>query len=192
MLTIQNIALINDIVRLPKESLQEICADINLPTDGTVTELAESIWTIISTDLERQNRALEAYRNKVLCGKTSVTWYHLSTGGSLDGARQQIINNCGFNPFEEINIPPAEQLTSTPVLISAAPGTIESEYYLRFMYRSGVSRYFYGATMQLLPKSNVRTVYVNEATGCIEVRTDAKASGKFATSLARLINQETV
>lgn len=190
MLTIQNIALINDIVRLPKENLQEICADLNLPTDGSVTELAENIWTTISTDPERQNRALEPHRNKILCGKTSVTWYHLSAGGSLDGAKQQIINNCSFNPFEIVNIPPMEELTSTPVLISAASGATESEYFLRFMYKSGVSRHFHGARMELLPKSSVRTVYVNEATGCIEVRTDAKASGKFASSLARLINQE--
>lgn len=190
MLTIQNIALINDIVRLPKETLQEICTDLNLPTSGSVTELAENIWTTISTDIEGQNRALEAHRNRVLSGKTSATWYHLATGGTLEGAKQQIIQTCGFNPFETVNIPPAEELTSTPVLISAAPGTTEDDYYLRFMYKAGVSRHFHGARMELRPNSGVRTVYVNETTGCIEIRTDAKGSGKFATSLARLIQQE--
>lgn len=188
MLTIQNISLLNDIIRLPRESLQEISADLNLPTDCSVTEMAEKIWIGIYQNPELQNRVLDQHRHKILCGKTSVTWYSLPNG-ALNGAKQLIIENSGFNPFQVLNIPPADELTSTPVLISAAPGDSDAEYYLRFMYKSGVSRHFHGAQLDLRPNSGVKTVYVNEDTGCIEVRTDAKASGKFASNLASLIRQ---
>ncbi|CEP67907.1 Uncharacterized [Moorella glycerini] len=190
MLTIQNVALLNDIIQLPKDNLQEICTNLDLSRDGSSTDLAEKIWLAICDNREKQNRILEPYKNRILCGKTSITWFKLSPGGSLKGAKEKIIKNCGFNPFETINIPPPEELSGTPVLISGAIGANENEYYLRFIYKSGVSRLFYGAKLDLRPKSAVKTIYINEEKGCIEVRADGKAAGKFASSFARLINQE--
>lgn len=189
MLTVQNIALMNDIIHLSKESLQEISADLDLPTDCSTTELAERVWSTIKDDPQLQIRALESYRHAILGGKTSVTWYSLPDG-NLTGAKDLIIENCGFNPFETLRIPPAEELTSTPILICAAQGDSESEYFLRFMYKSGVTRHFHGTQMELRPNSSIKTIYVNEETGCIEIRTDAKSAGKFAGRLARLIRQQ--
>lgn len=190
MFTIQNVTLLNDIMRLPRESLHEISTDLNIPTDCPSSELAVRIWERLNGNGELQNRALEPYRNKVLCGKTSVTWYHLSEGATLQGAKRQILENCGFNPFETVQVPEPENLTSTPVLISAAPGEDENEYYLRFMHKSGMARNIFGTQMNVYPNTDVKTVYVKEAAGCIEVRTDARSAGKFATSLARLVRQQ--
>lgn len=191
MLTIPNIVLLNDIIRLPKEILQEVSADLGLDTEGTIPELAENIWDAINSDSGMQCTAFGPRSHKILCGKKiSVTWYRLFGGGSLVGIKNTIISNCGFDPFEKVNIPPVGELSSTPVLVSAALGENSNEYYLRYIYKSGVSKYFYGTSFELRPNYDVKTVYINEATGCIEVRTDSKSSGKFATSLARLTKQE--
>lgn len=177
-------------MRLPRDSIHEISTDLNIPTDGPSSELAVRIWESLNGNTGLQIRTLEPYKNKVLCGKISVTWYHLAEGATLQGAKQQIVETSGFNPFENINIPDPEELTSAPVLISAAPGENENEYYLRFMHKSGTARNIYGTRLQVLPNTDVKTIYINEETGCIEVRTDARNARRFADYFAHLIQQQ--
>ncbi len=189
MLTIPNIAIISDLVQLPKAMLQDICTNLNLPDDGSVAELSDKIWRRIEDSYTIQDQALEPCKQKILCGRTSVTWYHLDSGGDLSGTKELIINNLRFNPFKRIEIPIAENLQSQPVLISGSLIN-ESEYYLRFIYKSGMARHFYGNHMIMNPKSSTVTVYINENTGCIEVRSDPTTAKKVASSLAQLISQE--
>lgn len=189
MLTVQNIALISDLVRLPKDILRDVCTNINLPSEGTMEELAERIWSRISRDRHLQDDALEACKGRLFGGKTAICWYALDTDGELNGLKDLIVENLGYNPFEQQNFPHNDDITTTPILISGAPGDTEREYYLRFIHKTGVVRNFYGTEMTLRPKTSITTMYVNESTKCLEIRSDPKTADKVAKSFAALINQ---
>ncbi|CVK21916.1 hypothetical protein [Sporomusa sphaeroides] len=189
LLDIQNITHHSDLLKLSKNQLVEICTDMNLPTDGYRPELAFTIWEKIKGNTELQNEKLKAWKTRLLCGRTSVMWYQLDVGTSK-GIKETLIKQCGFNPFNYIKMPPKEELTSTPILISAANGDTESEYFLRFIYKSGVTKNIYGDEMQLIPSSSIVTVYVNEELNCFEVRSEPGTASKVARSFARLINRE--
>lgn len=188
MLTIQNIALIKDIVGLPKETLRLICTNAELPTEGTVNDLAYRIWETIREDSQAQIRVLESVANRILAGRTATTWYRSIEEGALRGAKQIIIENTTFNPFERVVLPPIENLTNEPVLIGAANGNTENQYYLRFIYKSGYVRDYY-RDVESRPITKICTVFINEEAGIVEVRAEPKVAKGIAESLFELIQQ---
>jgi hypothetical protein len=190
MNSLVDIVFLTDIVRLPKDTLKEICTDLNLENTGVSFELSTRVWEHIRQNHANRSHSLEKCKGKLLAGQTSITWYQLESEASLRGFTNTLQEACGFNPFERIRIPSIEDLTTEPVLIAGAKGPEEGQYYLRFMYKSGVKREYYGTEVSISPKSEITTVYVDEKTGLIEVRADAKKSDKVATAFARLINQQ--
>jgi len=186
MFSIPNICFLNDITGLPKEILKELCTDLNLPVEGSVNDLAVGIWQRIKDDQDLKRTTLDKCKDKLLCGKISVTWF--IPNKKIEGCKEFIIENSGFNPFENIRIPKIQDLTSTPVLICGAEGNEKGEYYLRFMYKSGISRNFYGFDMDLLPKSSISTVYINEREGIVEVRADTRKGREIVAQLEELMS----
>ncbi|WP_027937319.1 hypothetical protein [Anaeroarcus burkinensis] len=189
MLTIPNVVLRSDFAHLSKEDLRTICTELELTQTGSVDDLSGRIWDKIKDNKELQNTALDAHQSKLLCGKTAITWYNLQAGASLKGAKKLIIASLGRNPFEEKKIPSQSELTTDPVIIGATQGKTEHDYYLRFMYRSGVLTHSSGVESVLIPLSKIVTVYINEELGCIEVRANSKIAKIIAAKLAKLIEQ---
>jgi len=187
---IGDIVFLNDIIRLPKDTLQDICTDLTLDTDGTASDLANRLWEFIQKNRTKNNGALEKCENKLLAGKTSVTWFQLEDKSSLKGMRDQIVKENKFDPFKDIHLPTTMELTTDPVLFAAAQGKNESQYYLRYAYRNGVRKHTDFTEVTLVPRSEVTTVYIDEEKGIIEVRTDAKNATKVASSFARLVKQQ--
>lgn len=87
-------------------------------------------------------------------------------------------------------MPRKEDLTTAPVMIGGAVGDSEEEFYLRFIYKNGVRKEFYGTEITISPVSEITTVYVNQQLGIIEVRAESKKAEKVASALARIINKE--
>lgn len=183
---IPHIAMWSDIANLPKETLKDICINLGLPEKGNINELCERIWPAIKNNKEVQLHALRDAKSRLFGGKTSITWFTLDS--NLKGLRDKIIQGIGFNPFEEIRVPSAENLTSDPVLISSAVGDSEEEYYLRFMYKSGKALYVYGTELEYRPKTETITVYYNEKDNFFEVRSEPKKAEKVAKVLAEITN----
>lgn len=158
-----------------------------MPTEGTISDLSSRIWEEIKGDREVQDEVLSVVKSRILSGKTTVTWYKAE--GSLLGAKDLIINNLSFNPFQTVNLPDRNELTNEPVLFAAAEGSNESEYYLRFIYKSGVVRDYY-SEVETRPLTKMCTVYVNEEKGIVEIRADHKASKEITSVLFNLLRQE--
>lgn len=174
-----------DIYKIPNDKLKEICADLNLETNGTARDLTDRIWN----SFEKLNEtALNKIKRNVFAGRTSLTWYNLSAGASLKGAKDAIIKNSRFNPFERVMLPKKESLTSEPVLIGAADAEDDASYYLRFVLKKGVITDYYSGD-QLILQETV-TVYINEELGIIEIRADHKKAKKVAEAIARMIGQQ--
>lgn len=181
---IPNIAMWSDLVNLPKETLKDICINLGLSEKGNVDELCERIWPRIKNDKEAQLQALGDAKSRLFAGKTSITWFTLDS--DLKGFKDRIIEGIGYNPFEEIRVPSAENLTSEPVIISGAVGDIEGDCYLRFMYRAGKTRYVYGPELEYRPRTETITVYFNEKDKFFEVRSEPRKAEKVAKVLAEL------
>lgn len=189
MLTIQNISTLRDVIGLPKDSLKDICTRLDLPTQGTKDDLAYRILEKIRGNRQLQNSALESVKDKLLAGKTAITWYSSAVTDSLRGAKELIIRNLQQDPFQVVTFPLPEDLTSTPQLISAANGDSEGEYYLRFMWKSGIRRDYYTGSTSPIPR--LCNVYINEAEGIVEIRSEPKVAREVAEVLFTLINQRT-
>jgi len=190
MNTLTDIVFLTDIVKLPKETLKEICTDLNLDDSGSSLELSTRIWEQIRQDRQNRTQSLQNSKGKLLAGQTSITWYQLEDLESLRGIRDIISTNAGFDVFETVNVPSLHDLTTEPILIAGAMGEHEGQYYLRFMYKSGVRREYYLTDVTTAPKSETTTVFLDENTGLIEVRADARKSDKVAKAFAGLINQQ--
>lgn len=162
LLRLEDIILPNDLFRLPSITLKEICTDLDLSSSGTALDLAMRIWDTISQNQQKEEKAREKYKEKIFCGKTSVTWYHLTGNSELKGLKQFIIEGSLFNPFQELRVPDIEDLTSDPVIIGACDGDNDGEYFLRFMYKSGVIKQAYGTEINTFSRSDVTTVFVDE------------------------------
>lgn len=184
-----DIVLLKDIVSLPKEILQEVATNLDIPEHQASGQLAVEIWDSIEKDTSKKDKILNDIKHIILSGRTSVTWYSLDEGQDLLGAKDKIIENCGFNPFEQIVLPQPEELTNEPIIIGGALCN-SKEYFLRLMYKSGVTQFFQGATLSKHTTSDIKTVYINEDHNCVEVRTDARTANKFARCIAKLLNKE--
>lgn len=185
-----DLVLLQDLIRLPRETLQEVATDLGIETSLSAKELARAIWMKISQD-NQQRQVLSSIDDRVLGGKTSVTWYTLDSGATLIGAKEILIESLGFDPFAALHIPAdINQLTNQPTLIGACQGQRPDQYYLRFMYKSGVTQVFYGTEARLLPKTAIKTLYIDETANLLEIRTDSRSASKFARSLAGLLNQQ--
>ncbi|ARF69542.1 hypothetical protein B7C51_20565 [Paenibacillus larvae subsp. pulvifaciens] len=189
MLKIAQLVLLNDIVRLPKDTLKEICINLNMPNNGTASELVSDIWLKMKDATSVRTQVYEYCHDRIFGGKTSISWYKFTEG--IKGVRNLIEEKHGDkNPFDELRIPLSEEISSEPVLIGAAPVKNEGEYFLRYMYKVGVTREIIMDNIETRPRTTTTTVYVNEKGGYIEVRTDPKNSSKIAKSFAQLIKQQ--
>jgi len=184
MLTISEAILHSDLGRIPKDCLIGICGELNLDQTGAANLLIDRIL-----NAAERSQALEKHSNRLFCGKTSVTWFHLSSGASLLGAKGKIISKSDFNPFEELRVPPQEELSATPKLIAAIQGDNQHSYYLRFMYKARTENYYYGLQKMAAPISDVVTVYIDEENQYIEVRSGGVNAKKVAAKVADLISQ---
>lgn len=186
MHTLANIAFFPDILRLPKQTLKEICTDLRLDTNGTSYDLAQRLWDSINTG---NREGLHASENRLLAGKSTVTWFKIDNEGALRGFKE-LLQQSQTNPFETIEYIQGSDLTSEPMLIAAAEGNNNSEIYLRYAYNSGNRRSVDGTEVHLVPKSEITTVYIDTEKDIIEVRTDARNASKIASSIATMIGQQ--
>ena len=182
---IANIVFFPDVIKLPKEVLKEVCTDLRLDTSGTAYDLAQRLWDrIISGNRE----GLHTTENRLLAGKSAVTWFKIENEGALRGFKA-LLQQLQFNPFETIEYIQASDLTSEPILIAAAEGNNDNEIYLRYAYNSGNRRSVSGTEVNIVPKSEITTVYIDTERDIIEVRTDARNAIKIASSIATIIGQ---
>ena len=59
--TLQEIVFLEDLMKLSKISIQEICTTLNLSDNGLVEDLISSIWDKISKDKDLKIYVLEPY-----------------------------------------------------------------------------------------------------------------------------------
>ncbi|UQZ84568.1 hypothetical protein SK3146_03823 [Paenibacillus konkukensis] len=183
---ITDIVFFPDVLRLPKLTLKEICTDLMLETNGTVFDLSTRIWDTINAG---NRELLERCNNRLLAGKTSVTWFKIENEGALRGFKA-MLEGLPRNPFEHINEVLPRDVTSEPVLIAASVGHNDTDIYLRYMYNSGNRREVNGTNVQIVPKCEVATVFINQETDLIEVRTDSRNANNIASHIARMIGQQ--
>jgi hypothetical protein len=187
---ISDIVFLNDINKLPKETLKDICTDLTLDTDGTISDLANRVWDYIKNNRKQQNATIIKSQNKLLAGTTSVTWFELEDKNSLKGIKDIIIKNSKNNPFTQVTLPEVRELTTEPILFAAAEGDIDSQYFLRYAYRNGIRKHSDFTEVTVVPRSDVGTIFIDEESGLIEVRADSKNARKIASSFAGLVKQQ--
>lgn len=179
----------HDLTRLTRDILEDIATDLNIPTDMSMKELAQMIWALIREDAIKRQRVLLPFQDQILAGKTSVTWYTLTSARTLTEARNNLINNCGFALFNEIRIPSANEVTSTPRVIGGFMKG-ERDYFLRLIHKSGLASFNSGNEIITVPTSLIKTVYINEEQNFLEVRTESRSSNKFARKVTELLGAD--
>lgn len=196
---LQEIVLLEDLMKLSKTSLQEICTTLKLPDNGLIEDLTSSIWDKISKDKDLKIEVLEPYINRIFCSRTAVSWFsfiekdeqqELSDCGTYNLQRETIkekfVNYAGFNPFKEIQIPANTTIPTKPIIIGAA-NINETEYIVRFMYNIGMQKSFLGNQIHYIPKIKLVTVLINEKYKVVEVRGDSTCVKKVSKEIGKII-----
>lgn len=185
--SIENIVYLNDINKLSKKDLQEICTEGNLDDKGTKEDLAYRIWDYIDKDSTNRD-ILNLSSNKLLAGRTSVIWYKVSEPNALSDFKQNLIRKCDPNPFETNTMPVETELTTQPKIISAIEKN-QQEYYLRYVLKVGIDKSTYGNHVRSTPRHAIVNVYVDCEKGIIEIRNnDENTAEKIAEDIACMNN----
>lgn len=179
---IVDIVFFPDLIKLPKESLKEICTDLRLDTAGTSFDLAQRLWDYVVSE---SREGLNLLENRLLSGKTSVTWFKVEELAGLRDLKQKL-QNADNSLFENVLTIEAGDLTSEPKLIAAAEVN-ENEILLRYVYNSGNKRTISGTEVYITPKSEITTAYLNLSDGIVEVRTDARHATKIASAITNIV-----
>lgn len=198
---ISQISFFHDLEKLPKTDLQDIAADMGLFEKDSTEDLVSQIWGQLSYSKQQKEDKLKNYQNKLLCGRTSAEWYTAEKNNAsnkinseelsaLCGFKSKIIAFAKFDPFNEMNIPDVDELTTIPILISAAKGCKEGQYYLRFIYKTRNIRNVYANQISLIPHSKIATVLVDESNNCVEIRADKQFASKIARELAKITSND--
>lgn len=182
-MSIHKIVIFPDLAKLPKKDLRDIATDLNLDDSGTAFDLSKKIWESITSE-SLQEKIYTKYANKLLAGRTSVSWF---TCDNLQELASRIKEKEKVNPFIERIPYDILKIDSTPKLRSAAR-IDDNRYFLRFIYKDGTRRIL-GEDIQILPTTNTATVYIDGKKGIIEIRTRPNDAQKIAEVIASYLNQ---
>lgn len=190
MLSIPNLVTYYDIIRLPKNVLKEICSNLNLSDNGTSFELAVRIWTAIQDNPELQCKALQGHENKILAGKTSISWFEFINSDGIKGLKNILIKNNKTNPFEVHTEYSEEDLNNGPILKCAAETNNKNKYYLRYIYKSGTTANVSEEGISFRPATSMATVFIDEEKQIIEIRSNPNDALKIARHIAGVAKQQ--
>ena len=178
----ENVVFLEDIPKLSRDDLEELCKGINQKLDGSIIDLTSRIW-------ENRNSLsiLENTKEKIFAGKRAITWYKFE---NKDINCKDCLNKAlGFDVFNEIRFFEEANLSDTPQIM-AATEIDEGKYYLRCAYKSGFDKVISGNTIRSIPRMAVVTIYLEESKNFIEIRTgDKKLADRAAKMIASLFGE---
>ncbi|KOY81259.1 hypothetical protein I6G82_02825 [Lysinibacillus macroides] len=186
MNTLKSLIFPQDLNRLSKSILKDICNDLTLESTGNVNELTNRVWSSFG---QIEGSTLEKIYKNIFAGAISLAWYRTTNEEGLVGLKQNIIQNMPFNPFEEVITPNSTEIPNEPSIIAATEIDGPSKYLLRFIHRTGVSVDYYLADRREYIKHEITTVYIDEVKGIIEVRASSTSAKKVISGLAAILNE---
>ena len=187
MNTIKSLIFPQDLNRLNKALLKEVCNGSTLDSTGNVNELTSRVWTAFE---HIEGDALDIISNNIFSGVVSLAWYQTTNQSGLSGLKQSIIDNMPFDPFETVITPNSENIPNEPTIIAAAEIEGSQAYYLRFIHRTGVNVDYFLANRREYVKHEITTVYIDEIKGIIEVRASLAVAKKIIAGLAEIVDEE--
>lgn len=190
MNTLSKIILIQDVMSLPKATLEDICTELNLENSGYKGELANRIFRFLQRHDGIHDETLQKYSNKIFAGKTSLSWFRINNHLDITTFKKLISEHHSFNPCTNMIVPPIHEITTDPILIGASEGLSSDDLFLRMIYKSGITQEPYGTEIRTTPKISLATVYYNEKEGVLEIRGDSRKAEAVAKEIAGLLNQQ--
>lgn len=187
MNTIKSLIFPQDISKLNKSLLKEICTDLNIDSSGTSNDLTNRIWT--NFDQVEADVLIKMSRH-IFAGAVSLAWYVSQNENGLALLKDKLIEKMPFNPFESVDIPPNDHIPNEPQVIAATNLDIENTYLLRFIHKTGVNVDYYLDNRREYIKHEITTVYINEKLGIIEIRASSTTSKKIISGLALILDEE--
>lgn len=187
MNTIKSLIFPQDLHRLSKTLLKEICNKMTLDTNGNVNELASRVWDVFE---HIDGDVLKIISDTIFSGAVSLAWYQPTNKTDLTGFKQSIINKMPFNPFKTVVTPNSENVPIDPTIIGAADIDGSQIYYLRFIHRTGVNVDYFLANRREYIKHEITTVYIDEVKGIIEVRASSAVAKKIIAWLTKVVDEQ--
>ncbi|MED3804715.1 hypothetical protein P4562_22760 [Lysinibacillus xylanilyticus] len=187
MNTIKSLIFPQDLHKLSKTQLKEICNKMALETSGNVNELASRVWNSFE---HIEGDVLKMISNNIFSGAVSLAWYQATNNTGLIGFKQSIIDKMPFNPFETVVTPNCENVPIDPAIIAAAEIEGSQAYYLRFIHRTGVNVDYYLTNRREYIKHEITTVYIDEDKGIIEVRASSAVAKKIIAWLSKIVDDK--
>ncbi|KOS64689.1 hypothetical protein FJQ98_14480 [Lysinibacillus agricola] len=185
MNTIKSLIFPQDLTRLNKTLLKEVCHKMTLESTGNVNDLASRVWDAFE---HIEDDVFKKISNNIFSGPVSLAWYQTTNQNGLTGLKQSIIDKMPFNPFETVITPNSESVPIEPTIIAAAGIESSQAYYLRFIHRTGVNVDYFLTNRREYIKHEITTVYIDEIKGILEVRASSTVAKKIIAELAKIVD----
>lgn len=181
-----------DLVRLPRERIEEVCKEFRLPTEGSLTLLADEIYEKLIKDKDKNVReaVFQLVGKTIFAGRRAVTWHRLPEKSKDVNLETAFYKKLGVKPFDHVIERDPESLGSAAEIIAAAPYYKDNRYILRFMVKSGINRISTGLRFVYQPVSTIVTAVIDLEQGFLEVRDDPRWTDKVLKVIADLLQDE--
>ncbi|WHH60400.1 hypothetical protein [Petroclostridium sp. X23] len=172
-----------DLIRLPREKLVEVASKFDIATNVPMIVLAENIWNEIKDSSNKKENVMDFVSEMIFCGRTCVTWYHVSDEQKNIDIENVFKEKLGENILEKVNMP----VDGVADKIIGVCKENDNRYIVRMLVKTGINKVNVGAEIISQPTLIIATVVIDQENGYLEIRCDSKATNKVITTIGHLI-----
>lgn len=185
MLALESVVFYEDVKALALPDLVRVAKTLGIGREGRNNKdsLAVAVWLQIKKDAKARAKGLSVVRDRILSGKTSVSWFRfdLVVDGPLFGL--QAFRQRNRTLFCKVQSYDAKDLVG-PTAIAAVP--VGDGYVVRFACPDGEEAVMRGDTVEYNYEVEYASALVVPDTGLLEVRKEPRLAQHIATQLAYL------
>lgn len=181
---------LEDIGRLPKEVLEELCDGLEIPDNADPFDLANIIYKEFQTsDGPKRNAIFNNVQDVVYAGRRAVTWFTIPDDLGIVDMPNAFYERAGIKPYENI-IPRSPDAVGKSALIVGACDLGQNRHLIRMLVGSGATRFPYDGAYRTQPISTLTNVMVDFNEKFIEIRSDPKYNKRILKVLADIMGLE--
>ncbi|MEN6325766.1 MAG: hypothetical protein ABFD18_06130 [Syntrophomonas sp.] len=176
-----------DIGRLSKDILNELCDTLEIPEDASPYDLADIIYDEFLSSKEKMGIIYDSLHNVVYAGRRAITWFSLPDEIELINLPEAFEQRFGIKPYDSIIKRNPQSIGKSALVIGACSCGNKNRHLIRFLVGSGATRLPYGGSYNTHPISTLVSTIIDFDEKFIEIRSDPKYNARILREYSILL-----
>lgn len=181
------LVLKEDIGKLPKELLDELCDGLEIPENADPYDLANIIYSEYNSSQEKMGIIYSSFKDIVYAGRRAVTWFSLPEDLEKVDLQAAFEERLGIKPYEGIIQRNAQSIGKSAAVVGASSYGETNRHLIRFLVGSGATRLPFGGDYNTYPTSTLISTIIDFDERFIEIRSDPKYNIRILKEYAVLL-----